>query len=232
MKIYFADKARVCSTSSSLITKLDNEDDEDVDVKVTSDISDFSDDENEESRDCKQRLSSNASQPSANQKADNIATVDARLQQASVGQSESRDQSNSSQSNSRPKIWSIDEIMNKDKTMGGNARVSLQSNPLLQSLSVYRGHLRNGAVTSQDFKNQDQLKQYSETLEQYRKSNSETALNLAISDKTGLNAARTGLATKPTATGRLNVSIKLCLAKAISMFTNVSLTVIFGSYCV
>ncbi|XP_048753001.2 iroquois-class homeodomain protein IRX-6-like isoform X2 [Ostrea edulis] len=195
------EKTRICSSSSSLITKLDNDDDEDVDIKVTSDISDFSDDEDDESRECKQqRLSSNTSQSSANQKADNNATVDARLQQASVGQSESRDQSNSSQSNSRPKIWSIDEIMNKDKTMGENSRVSVQSNPLLQSLSVYHAQLRNGNVTSQDLKNQDQLKHYSETLEQYRKSNSETALNLAISDKTGLNAARTGLATKPTAT--------------------------------
>lgn len=197
---------------------------------MTSDISDFSDEEDDESRECKQqRLSSNTSQSSANQKADNSATVDARLQQASVGQSESRDQSNSSQSNSRPKIWSIDEIMNKDKTTGENSRVSLHSNPLLQSLGVYHAQLRNGNVTSQDLKNQDQLKHYSETLEQYRKSNSETALNLAISDKTGLNAARTGLATRPTATGRLNVSIALCLAKAISVFANVSLTVIFGS---
>lgn len=196
------EKPRIGSSSSSIITKLDNDCDEDADVKVTSDISDFSDDEDDESRECKERLNPNPAQSPANQKEDNNAAADVRLQQACVGQSESRDQSNSAQSNSRPKIWSIDEIMNKDKTFGEHSRVSIPNNPLLQSFSVYHAQLRNSNVTSQELKNQDQLKRYSETLEQlpYRKSDSETALNLAISDKNGLKAARTRPASKPTAT--------------------------------
>lgn len=196
------EKTRIGSASSSFIAKLDSENDEDADVKVTSDISDFSDDEDDESRERKERLSPIHSQSQTNQNENAAAVADARLPNAPIGQTASRDSNNSSQSNLRPKIWSIDEIMNKDKTISEHSRVSPQFNPLLQSLNAYHSQLRNENATSQELKNQEQLKRYSETLKQlpYRKSNSETALNLAISDKDGLNTARTGPASKPSAT--------------------------------
>lgn len=225
--ISFTEKTRIGSASSSFIAKLDSENDEDAEVKVTSDISDFSDDEDDE-RERKERLSPIHSQSQTNQNENAAAVADVRLPNAPIGQSASRDSNKSSQSNLRPKIWSIDEIMNKDKTISEHSRVSPQFNPLLQSLNAYHSQLRNENATSQELKNQEHLKRYSETLKQlpYRKSNSETALNLAISDKDGLNTARTGPASKPSATGRISVSIKLCLVKAIPMFANVSLTVI------
>lgn len=231
---FYTEKTRLDSTSSSIIAKLEDEVDDEGDVKVTSDISDFSDDEDDENRERKERLSPVQSPASTNQNDSSAAAADVRLQNVSVGQSESRDSNNSSQSNMRPKIWSIDEIMNKDRTNGAHCRVVPRINPLLQSLSVFHSQLRNANVTSQELKNQEQLKRYSDSLEQspFRKSNSETALNLAISDKNGLNAARTRPPAKPSATGRLSVSIKLCLAMAISMFANVSLTVILRSNCV
>lgn len=121
--ISFIEKTRIGSASSSFIAKLDSENDEDADVKVTSDISDFSDEEDDESRERKERLSPIHSQSQTNQNENAAAVAGVRLPNAPIGQSASRDSNNSSQSNFRPKIWSIDEIMNKDKTISEHSRV-------------------------------------------------------------------------------------------------------------
>lgn len=91
-------------------------DDEDIDVKVTSDLSDISDEETDESKrnstECRSRLSLTSDSPTNS----TPSNINESRQNTSTSANEGNTQRNSVviSPNTKPKIWSIDEIMNKD----------------------------------------------------------------------------------------------------------------------
>lgn len=174
----FSEKSRMGSTST---TSRDLDDDEDI--KVTSDLSDISDAEDDNQRESSRLSPEPEDKQSTNQRKENHSTSPS----TSAAQSQQPQQNNSTQTASKPKIWSIAEIMNNDSNKEKVNIVSPLPNvvsPRHRSDNVHVLHNSRNIYNGLRLMNREALMQ---SLVPSRphivRSVTDTALNLTVIDK-------------------------------------------------
>ncbi|KAK3085715.1 hypothetical protein FSP39_007742 [Pinctada imbricata] len=208
-----------------------DDDDEDIDIKVTSDISDISDVESDREEDV--RDSNSRAEPerdtirdesiSQSTASNNIQcqSIESRLSPNSDNTASSQGSASGSGSN-RPKIWSIDEIMSKSasspKTEASSKHrvppLGLNLSPIQNRMGAHALTLPNTGVHAQEASfsgsvtdNQSISEASIIKLSYRRHCADQVALNLAMGERESLSPKRTEAVGKTLILGKIPISI-------------------------